>query len=51
MGDEHSLVDLDKCMGCGLCASHCVHKAVSLKLAPEKGIPLDIGKLRLESSG
>ena len=50
-GDEHSLVNLDKCMGCGLCASHCSCEAISLEMAPEKGIPLDIGKLRLESSG
>jgi len=45
IGEEHALINLDRCMGCGLCASHCVCGAISLKLAPEKGVPLDIKTL------
>ncbi|MEN6325422.1 MAG: 4Fe-4S binding protein [Syntrophomonas sp.] len=33
------------CMGCGLCSSHCAKQAISMVLAPERGIPLDIERL------
>ncbi|MHB0975573.1 MAG: ATP-binding protein [Candidatus Aquicultorales bacterium] len=41
-GESAAHYDPAKCMGCGLCASHCPNEAISLALAPEKGIPLDV---------
>jgi ferredoxin len=38
-------VDLEKCMGCGVCVSRCTNDALSLSLAPEKGEPLNIIEL------
>jgi NAD-dependent dihydropyrimidine dehydrogenase PreA subunit len=31
-----------KCMGCGICVTRCQQEAISLRLAPEKGEPLEI---------
>jgi ferredoxin len=36
-------------MGCGVCISKCATEAISLNLAPEKGIPLEIEKLVAEA--
>jgi ferredoxin len=33
-------IDESKCMGCGVCVSHCVNEALSLELAPWKGEPM-----------
>lgn len=38
-------VDTDLCMGCGVCVSHCPQGALSLILAPEKGIPLEMSRI------
>ncbi|NLV16188.1 MAG: 4Fe-4S binding protein [Syntrophomonadaceae bacterium] len=35
-------VNGEDCMGCGLCVSHCPADSISLLLAPERGIPLDV---------
>lgn len=35
----------DRCMGCGVCALSCPKDALSLRLAPEKGAPLEIDSL------
>jgi len=40
-----SLVDRDNCMGCGVCVSHCPQEGIELVLAPEKGIPLEMGRI------
>lgn len=46
IGDNETMtVDVDLCMGCGICESKCEELAISLSLAPEKGIPLEIEKL------
>ncbi|HEY3373613.1 MAG TPA: 4Fe-4S binding protein [Candidatus Aquicultor sp.] len=36
------------CMGCGVCATHCRHKAITLQLAPGRGVPLAIDILVAE---
>ena len=38
-------VDFEKCMGCGVCVSHCDYDAIELVLTPEKGIPLEMGRI------
>lgn len=40
--DQVNVVDESKCMGCGVCISKCQQEALSLRLAPEKGEPLEI---------
>jgi Pyruvate/2-oxoacid:ferredoxin oxidoreductase delta subunit len=47
--DGVNQVDFEKCMGCGVCVSHCEQQAIELVLTPEKGIPLEMGKI-LEGS-
>jgi ferredoxin len=34
-------VDTAECMGCGICELLCPSRAVSLRRAPEKGLPLE----------
>jgi len=43
--EETMQVDSELCMGCGICESKCEQEAISLELAPQKGIPLEIEKL------
>ncbi|HWQ47178.1 MAG TPA: 4Fe-4S binding protein [Longilinea sp.] len=43
--DGVSFIDPDVCMGCGVCASHCKRNAIDLVLTPEKGVPLEMGKI------
>jgi Pyruvate/2-oxoacid:ferredoxin oxidoreductase delta subunit len=43
--DGVNQVEYDKCMGCGVCVSHCEQQAIELVLTPEKGIPLEMGKI------
>jgi Pyruvate/2-oxoacid:ferredoxin oxidoreductase delta subunit len=43
--EGHGWVDQELCMGCGVCVSKCPEGAISLNLAPEKGIPLEIQSL------
>jgi len=45
LNDDLPELDADRCMGCGLCVTHCPSTGISLLLAPERGIPLDIGRL------
>ena len=46
---ETAVVDVERCMGCGVCEGVCESGAVGLKLDPSKGEPLDIKKLISES--
>jgi NAD-dependent dihydropyrimidine dehydrogenase PreA subunit len=39
------MVDLEECMGCGVCISHCEQNAIELVLTPSKGIPLEMEKI------
>lgn len=38
-------VNRDACMGCGVCVDKCPNQSLSLKRAPEKGVPLEINEL------
>jgi len=42
---EATVVSYEKCMGCGVCISKCPEEAISLTLAPSKGMPLEIENL------
>jgi Pyruvate/2-oxoacid:ferredoxin oxidoreductase delta subunit len=42
---EKNHVNEALCMGCGVCVSKCEQGALSLRQAPEKGVPLEICKL------
>jgi len=44
-GAYFTVVDGERCMGCGVCVSKCDRGALSLRRAPEKGIPLEIQEL------
>lgn len=43
--DGKSHVDEQKCMGCGVCVGKCEQEALSLRLAPEKGVPFELAEL------
>jgi ferredoxin len=43
--DGISRIDPDLCMGCGVCVSHCKKGAIELQPNPEKGLPLEVGKM------
>jgi Pyruvate/2-oxoacid:ferredoxin oxidoreductase delta subunit len=42
-------VDDELCMGCGVCVSKCAQSAISLRLEPSKGVPLQINHLLEEA--
>jgi ferredoxin len=42
-------VDGSKCMGCGVCVSHCPQEAIELMLTPARGVPLEIHRLMEEA--
>ena len=44
--DGVAIVNLEQCMGCGVCVSRCEQGAVSLRLEPAKGVPLDICEVK-----
>ncbi len=47
--DEDSTMaaaSVENCMGCGVCESACLMEAISLRLEPSKGEPLDIERLK-----
>jgi Pyruvate/2-oxoacid:ferredoxin oxidoreductase delta subunit len=46
--DGLTQINFEKCMGCGVCCSKCDQEAISLRLEPDKGIPLDICDLQKE---
>jgi Pyruvate/2-oxoacid:ferredoxin oxidoreductase delta subunit len=38
-------VDEELCLGCGVCVSKCTQGAISLRLEPSRGVPLEINSL------
>jgi len=48
--DGVSRIDPEVCMGCGVCASHCKRNAIELVLTPNKGMPLEMGKIMEEAA-
>ena len=45
MDDAHAVLDLDRCIGCGLCVSTCPTGSLTLLRKPESeqtGVPKDI---------
>lgn len=42
---ESAFIREDKCMGCGVCTLSCSKDALTLRLAPEKGAPIEVDKL------
>ncbi len=45
MTDAGPRIDESKCMGCGVCVTGCPEQAMTLRLAPEKGAPLEVDLL------
>lgn len=43
---QKAVIDLTKCMGCGVCEDVCPIGAISLRREPSKGEPLDIEELK-----
>jgi formate hydrogenlyase subunit 6/NADH:ubiquinone oxidoreductase subunit I len=43
---QKAVINLQKCMGCGVCVDVCPVGAVSLRREPSKGDPLDIEELK-----
>lgn len=43
---ERAIIDLAKCMGCGVCEDVCPTGALSLRREPSKGDPLDVEELK-----
>jgi MinD superfamily P-loop ATPase len=43
---QKAVIDLAKCMGCGVCVDVCDRKAIQLRREPSKGDPLDIGEMK-----
>ena len=43
--DDKSIINFDKCMGCGVCEDKCPNGAISLRREPSKGEPLDLDEL------
>lgn len=38
----HAFIREKRCMGCGVCVNACSKEALSLRPAPEKGLPLEV---------
>lgn len=47
--DGMAVINEEKCMGCGVCEGQCPNGAISLKLDPSKGEPLDLEVLKKEA--
>jgi NAD-dependent dihydropyrimidine dehydrogenase PreA subunit len=43
---QKAVVNLEKCMGCGVCEDVCQVEAISLRREPSKGDPLDLDELK-----
>ena len=43
---QKAVIDLAKCMGCGVCVDVCPAEAIQLRREPSKGDPLDIDRLK-----
>ncbi len=43
---QKAVIDLAKCMGCGVCVDVCPTKAIQLRREPSKGEPLDLDELK-----
>ncbi len=43
---QKAVIDLAKCMGCGVCVDVCDRKAIQLRREPSKGDPLDVDVLK-----
>ncbi len=43
---QKAVIDLAKCMGCGVCVDVCPAKAMALRREPSKGDPLDLDALK-----
>jgi Pyruvate/2-oxoacid:ferredoxin oxidoreductase delta subunit len=43
---QKAVIDLAKCMGCGVCVDVCPAKAIQLRREPSKGAPLDLDELK-----
>ena len=44
--EQKAVIDLAKCMGCGVCVDVCPAKAITLRREPSKGDPLDLDALK-----
>jgi len=38
MGDEHAVLNADRCIGCGLCVSTCPSGALVLERKPQEAL-------------
>jgi Pyruvate/2-oxoacid:ferredoxin oxidoreductase delta subunit len=47
---QRAVINLARCMGCGVCVDVCPTKAISLRREPSKGDPLDIEALKSQSA-
>lgn len=43
---QKAVIDIAKCMGCGVCVSVCPSESIQLRREPSKGDPLDIEELK-----
>jgi len=43
---QKAVINLEKCMGCGVCEDVCPVEAISLRLEPSQGDPLDIEAIK-----